>query len=256
MKPTLTIITPVKNGEAYIEGCVRNVLSQRLPDIEHLIIDGDSTDNTKKIVGELAIKHPNIIFHNEPGSSQAEAMNKGIALANAPIIGFLNVDDFYEPKALQRAMRIIQKQNSPSLVAGNCNILGPGDAVTKVNKPTRFRFTDILAGREFPYNPAAYFYHKSIHETIGPYDPKDHYVMDLDFLLRAVQSANILYVDELWGNFRFIEGTKTFGESEEGRMYERCDAVREKYYEQASALQKFVVKTKRFADRLNRKLSR
>jgi hypothetical protein len=70
-------------------------------------------------------------------------------------------------------------------------------------------------------NPSEYFYHKSLHDVIGPYDIKEHYAMDLDFLLRAVRVANVIYVNETWGNFRFVKGTKTFEDQQSGLAAQR-----------------------------------
>jgi hypothetical protein len=61
----------------------------------------------------------------------------------------------------------------------------------------------------FPLNPSAYFYHKSLHEKIGPYNADEHYMMDLEFILKAVQCANVEYLDETWGNHRQVLGAKT-----------------------------------------------
>jgi len=72
------------------------------------------------------------------------------------------------------------------------------------------KLTDLLLGfnvNQYPVNPSAYFYH-TLHQQIGYYKVDEHYVMDVDFLLRAIQVATVKYVDETWGNFREIEGTK------------------------------------------------
>jgi hypothetical protein len=86
-----------------------------------------------------------------------------------------------------------------------------------------------MKGRESPWNPSAYFYQKSLHDAAGLYDENDHYVMDLDFLLRALQKAPFVYYDEVWGNFRWMPGTKTFEDNQAGQMAKRCDDLRRKY---------------------------
>ena len=69
---------------------------------------------------------------------------------------------------------------------------------------------------EFPYCPAAYFYPKDLHKVVGFYDVNEHFQMDVAFILSAVQHIKTLYVDEVWGNFRFIDGGKTFEDMKEG----------------------------------------
>jgi glycosyltransferase involved in cell wall biosynthesis len=95
----LSVITPVYNSERFIESCVRSVVEQNCPDVEHLIIDGGSTDRTMEIVKSYADLHPHIRWLSEKDKGQSDAMNKGLRLARGSLIGFLNADDFYEPDA-------------------------------------------------------------------------------------------------------------------------------------------------------------
>jgi glycosyltransferase involved in cell wall biosynthesis len=225
----LTVITPVLNAEPYIAGCIQNVIDQKASGIEHIIMDGMSTDQTLAIARRFAGITPSIKIISEKDGSQAAAMNHGIRLAQGKVIGFLNADDYYAPDTLKRVAAIFKGLPEPSLIVGNCNVLDQSDRIIVVNRPSRLTLLDLIKGREYPWNPAAYFYHKSIHDVIGGYDEKEHYVMDLDFLLRAAPAAHVFYFDEVWGNFRWIEGTKTFNDNKAGLMQKRCDNVRDKY---------------------------
>jgi glycosyltransferase involved in cell wall biosynthesis len=93
----ISIITPVFNGEKFIASCIKNVIGQNCPYAEHIIIDGASTDSTASIVKTFADRYPHIRWVSEKDRGQSDAMNKGIALAQGTILGFLNVDDYYEP---------------------------------------------------------------------------------------------------------------------------------------------------------------
>ena len=81
MKQQLSIITPVYNGEKFIQACVENVIEQKCPDIEHIILDGCSSDNTVNIIKSYADKYPHINWVSEKDNGQSDAMNKGIAIA-------------------------------------------------------------------------------------------------------------------------------------------------------------------------------
>jgi len=246
--PKLTIITPVYNGERFIESCLKAVIGQNCPDMEHLIVDGDSQDKTIEIVKQYAQQYPHIRWISEKDSGQSDAMNKGIALAQGKIISFLNIDDFYKPNVLIRVLKNFQDLPEPSFLVGNCNIWGD-QGLLYVNKPRRLRLGDLLLGIDInphPFNPSAYFYHKSLHQKIGRYNPDDHYVMDLDFILRAVQAAHVKYVDETWGNFRFIDGTKTFEDQKRGESDKRVDAVIAHYLESLPSFSQKMIRLKRF----------
>ncbi|GBF81259.1 glycosyltransferase family 2 protein [Aphanothece sacrum] len=209
----ISVITPVYNGEKFIESCLKVVIEQNCADVEHIIVDGGSKDRTVEIIEEYAEKYPHIRWISEPDQGQSDAMNKGIKITKGEIISFLNVDDFYEPNVLNRAAEIFKSLPDLSFLVGNCNILGDNDQIINVQKPAKLRLKDLLRGFMInppPVNPSAYFYHKSIHEKAGLYDVDEHYVMDNEFFLRAIKVAKIKYIDETWGNFRHIPGTKSY----------------------------------------------
>jgi glycosyltransferase involved in cell wall biosynthesis len=226
----ITVITPVYNGKRFIEACIQNVIDQNYPDVEHVIVDGGSNDGTVEVITRYSERYPHIRWVSEKDRGQSDAMNKGVAMATNEVIGFLNVDDYYEPAVLNRVSNIFQDLESPSFVAANCNFLNSHDEVIAVSRPKKLNFLWMLS-RIYPYpcNPSAYFYHKSVHQVIGEYDINDHYAMDLDFILRVVQHSKSVYIDEVWGNFRVIEGTKTFISSSEDNMDSRSLRIIKKY---------------------------
>ncbi len=224
----LSIVTPVYNGERFIASCLENVISQECPVVEHLIIDGGSTDGTVVIVRSYAERYDHIRCISEKDRGQSDAMNRGIALAQGRILGFLNVDDFYEPEVLNRVAELLMELPEPVFLVGNCNVIDAADMLLFVNRPARLRLQDILLAptiNPWPINPSAYFYSKSLHERVGLYDLRENFALDLEFLLRALPAAHVRYRDEIWGNFRLIEGTKTFCDKESGNNLNRIDAV-------------------------------
>jgi len=255
--PKLTIITPVYNGERFIESCLKTVVGQNCPDIEHLIVDGGSQDKTTEIVKQYAQKYPHLRWISEKDSGQSDAMNKGIALAHGNIISFLNADDFYEPNVLTRVLTIFKDLPEPSLLVGNCNVWD-NRGIMYVNQPRKLRLEDLLMGTDIhphPFNPSAYFYHKSLHQKIGLYDTNEHYVLDLDFIFRAVQAAKVKYVDETWGNYRFIEGTKTFEDHKRGESDKRAAALNNRHLESLPLFCQLRIRIKRYMIKSFRKRS-
>ena len=220
----ISVITPVINGERHIESCLKTVIEQECFDLEHIIIDGVSRDKTLSIIRKYADKHPNIRWVSEKDTGQSNAMNKGISMARGEIIAILNVDDYYEPHTLNRIQEIVKTLKEPGMVVGNCNVWDAEGKLLYVNKPSKLKLTDLLMGwsiNPHPVNPSAYFYHKSLHDIIGPYDEKNHYAMDLDFILKAVKVSTVKYFNETWGNYCFLEGTKTAIDQQRGTAIDR-----------------------------------
>ncbi len=133
--PTLSIITPVYNGEQFIAGCIQSVTAQNCAGVEHVIVDGGSTDRTVEILAEKARTHPHIRWISERDHGQSDALNKGIRMARAEYIGILNVDDFYEPGAFSRVIGIIKRLSEPRFIVGACNVLTTSDRLLYVNRP-------------------------------------------------------------------------------------------------------------------------
>jgi glycosyltransferase involved in cell wall biosynthesis len=137
MSYQLSIITPVYNGAQFIEACINNVIAQNHPEAEHIIVDGGSTDGTVEIIERYAQSYHHIRYISERDNGQSDAMNKGVAMAQAKIIGFLNVDDFYEPEVFTKALKAFEHLPEPSFVVGNCNVLVDNDRLFRV-KTSRF----------------------------------------------------------------------------------------------------------------------
>jgi glycosyltransferase involved in cell wall biosynthesis len=211
--PILSIITPVLNGEKFISGCIESVAAQNLAGVEHIIVDGGSSDLTVDILRDKAKVYPHLRWISEPDHGQSDALNKGIDMARAEYIGILNADDFYEPGALRCVAAIMKNLSGPRLIVGACNILTIGDQIQHVNRPRVLKFENLVIdpGKwPFPYNPSAYFYPKAVHDVVGRYNIEEHFGMDFEFILAAVRAIEPLYVDAVLGNFRLIPGTKTF----------------------------------------------
>jgi len=99
--PRITVITPSFNAAATIGEALASVRDQGYEDLEHLVVDGGSTDGTVDILRDA----PGIRFVSEPDRGLAHAMNKGIAMASGEIVGELNADDRYLPGALDAVGR-------------------------------------------------------------------------------------------------------------------------------------------------------
>ncbi|MBU1181086.1 MAG: glycosyltransferase [Proteobacteria bacterium] len=244
----ISVITPVYNGKRFIESCILNIIKQACPDIEHIIIDGGSTDGTVEIIKGYAERYDHIRWVSEKDNGQSDAMNKGILMARGSILGFLNVDDYYEPDVLRRIVELFKILPEPSLLVGNCYRWNDKGEMYELNKPAKLGITDLMLGwnvNPFPVNPSQYFYHKSLHQKIGLYNVQEHFTLDIDFLIRAVQAAHVTYRDEFWGNYRFIEGTKTFHDMQNRLCVQRLNALLNKYKKELPRRQQLLIALKR-----------
>src|SRR3954453_22511158 len=94
--PSITIVTPCLNAAATLPETIASVRSQGYPRLEHVVVDGGSTDGTVELLERAGVR-----FMSGPDSGRSEAANRGVAMTSGEVIGFLNADDLYEPGALQ-----------------------------------------------------------------------------------------------------------------------------------------------------------
>ena len=240
-----SIITPVYNNIAYIEECIKNVISQGDTNLEHLIIDGGSSDGTVQVIEKYALIYPHIRWLSEKDNGQSDAMNKGIKLAKGEYMSFLNVDDFYSVGTLKQVSTIISSTNL-SFIVGDCNVLNESGELIYINKPSKLKSQHILAGYPFPVNPSAYFYKKELHNIVGPYNVKNHYNMDLEFLIEISFIEKMSYFSENWGNFRVLPLAKTGSDQQNGNLEKRKKELFNNYLKNSSFKLKVATFSSRF----------
>src|SRR5688572_2633651 len=124
--PKISIITPSYNQGEYIEKTILSVLEQNYPNLEYIIIDGGSTDNSTEIIRKYADRITYWI--SEPDKGQSDAINKGLKLATGDIVNWLNSDDYYEPGAL---FKVAEAFNNPevNVFAGRSHLFTGVDTI-------------------------------------------------------------------------------------------------------------------------------
>lgn len=185
----ISIITVTFNSEETIADCITSVNNQNYNNIEHVIIDGGSSDNTIKIIRSIPNRVTKIV--SEPDNGIYDAMNKGIKMASGEVIGILNSDDFYHSNSI--VSKIVSTFNNDYIDAlyGDVRFVSWKDSnktvryySSKMFKPSMFRFGFMPAH-------ASFFTYKIYFEKYGYYRTDFLIASDFELLLR------FLYVHEL-----------------------------------------------------------
>jgi len=119
--PKISIVTPSYNQGQFLEETIRSVLLQGYPNLEYIIIDGGSTDNSVKIIKEY---EPWLAcWVSEPDRGQSQAINKGFKKATGEIITWICSSDSYVPNAFQKISLIFADNQSVGAISGSCNVI-------------------------------------------------------------------------------------------------------------------------------------
>ena len=210
MNPKVSIITVCFNSAKTIRDTIESVLSQDYPDIEYIVIDGGSSDETISIVKEYSDRISAIVSERDRGIY--DAMNKGISLATGEIVGMLNSDDIYiNEHAVSDLMGVMQDAQTDSVFA-DLIIVDPLD----LNKIMRYYDSSYFTPKKFRYGwmPAhpTFFVKKSLYEKVGPYSIEYKISADYEMLIRLlwVEQASYAYLRKPMVRMRH-GGTSTSG---------------------------------------------
>ena len=210
--PKISVVTPSLNQARFIEETIQSVINQKYPDIEHIIIDGGSTEGTIEILK----KYPHLHWISEPDRGQAHALNKGFRMATGEIIGWLNSDDTYCPNIFH-AIAEEFKNNDIFIVCGDGF---ETDDNSKVLRPLYSRHTqpeDLIRYWKWKYEfvQPAFFFRRSIFDEIGYLDESLYYAMDYDYFIRLGLRYEFKYIRQPFANLRL------YGESKTGRNFQK-----------------------------------
>jgi glycosyltransferase involved in cell wall biosynthesis len=189
-KPLLvSVVTPTLNQARFLERTLESVRAQNYRPIEHVVIDGGSTDGTRDILKREA-NAGRLSYISEGDRGMYDAINKGLARTNGEIVGYLNSDDAWFPWAIETVIAAFKAHTDADVVFGD------GVQVAEANGSQRLRifppFDRIsLANYESVCQPAV-FWRRQLYERIGGFDESMRFAADLDYWLRASASGSLI----------------------------------------------------------------
>jgi len=200
------VITAVFNGAKTIQDCIKSVSGQIYPNIEHIIIDGGSTDGTLEVIKRYTEKRVNIV--SEPDNGIYDALNKGIRQASGEVIGLLHSDDFYaHDRVIEKVADIFMKYNIDSCY-GDLQYVDKNnpDKVIRYWKSSQYRHGKFKYGWMPPHS--TFFVKKEIYNKYGYFNTNFKIAADYELMLRFLEKHKIstYYTPEVFIKMR-IGGT-------------------------------------------------
>jgi glycosyltransferase involved in cell wall biosynthesis len=208
--PKVSIVTPSFNQAAFLEETIRSVLLQGYSNLEFIVVDGGSTDDSVEVIRRY---EPWIEWWvSEADRGQADAINKGFAQASGSIIGWLNSDDVLYPGFIQRRVEEFDEAPDIDLLYGDVEIGASCDAPRTVLQGRSTDFETMVRTLEVPIPQQSALWRRSLIDEIGGLDDRWRVVLDREFFLRVARHSRIAYRPGISGLFRLHPDSKSVAE--------------------------------------------
>ena len=218
--PRLSIVTPSYNQGKFLEATIRSVLLQGYPNLEYIIIDGGSTDDSLEIIQ----KYDKYLFywHSQKDEGQADAINQGLKQTSGEIIGWINSDDMYVKGTFYKIVKALYHHPDSIVVHGNRILINNmGDVTGWMSLPPFDPETLI-------YNICSetVFWRRSVMQEVGFMNVNLQFALDLEFFCRLYKHGKFLKLNEYLGYFRCHSENKSsriyqIGQKEAKREWKR-----------------------------------
>src|SRR5687767_13292175 len=194
--PLVSIITPVLNRAETIDAVLTSVAAQTYRPIEHLVVDGGSTDGTVQAIEAFSRTTSSVRWISEPDSGMYEAIDKGVRMARGQVFAYINSDDFYFPWSVELAVRHLEK--GCDFVFGDVAIIVQSD----VEHSFRLQFYRDFDARYYIHHGVlaqpTVFWTRTAMEAVGAFNPDRRLLGDVDYWTRAALAGRrFCRVDEV-----------------------------------------------------------
>jgi len=203
--PKISIITPSFNQGQFIEETIQSVLNQDYPNLEYIVIDGGSTDETLSILYKYSDK---LKWISEPDNGQTDAINKGLRMSTGDIIAYLNSDDMYEPNILREIAGLFSKHADIAMIYGDVIHINERSEFIEYLQTGEVDLERYLMGIFYIPQPSVFF-RRYVIEKIGVFDEKLQLGLDYDYWLKILLNFKAMYVNQTFSRARIYSKAKS-----------------------------------------------
>jgi glycosyltransferase involved in cell wall biosynthesis len=209
--PRITVVTPSFNQAAFLEKTILSVLNQGYPNLEYIIVDGGSTDESVEIIRRYEDRLS--WWVSEPDEGQAQAINKGLKRATGDWVAWQNSDDLYYPGVFHELARAAAKFPKAGLIIGDVRLIDEQDIAFREMRYVTPNYKALIAEGMVLTNQAA-FWRRQANTELGLLNENLHCSFDYEWFLRLAQHVEGAHVKRLWGGLRFHDATKSTRQQE------------------------------------------
>jgi glycosyltransferase involved in cell wall biosynthesis len=204
----ISIVTPSYNQAQFIRYALDSIHSQGYPDLEHIVMDGGSTDGTVDIL--RSYDKGDIIWLSEPDSGQSDAINKGMRRTTGDILAYLNSDDALLPGSLTFVAAYFEQHPDIDVLYGAVETTDADhNVISRELQPSTLDWWTVMTKR-MVLPQQGIFWRRRVYEALGDFDETLHYRMDYDFWMRSLLAGfNWGRTEQFLGQFRIHDTSKS-----------------------------------------------
>jgi glycosyltransferase involved in cell wall biosynthesis len=210
--PKISIVTPSYNQGRFLREALDSVRRQNYPNVEHLVIDGGSTDGTLEILNEISsdAQWRHLRWISEPDRGQSDALNKGFRLATGELVGWLNSDDRYRPGCFRRIVESSANAPESDVLYGDYTFIDEQGRLLEIRREIEFSKFILLYHKVLFIPTTSTFFRRRVFDHNQFVDERFHYAMDFEYFVRLmIKGYRFRHVPGLLADFRWHRDSKS-----------------------------------------------
>jgi glycosyltransferase involved in cell wall biosynthesis len=208
--PLVSIVIPANNYADYLTEAIESVLAQDYPNVELLVLDDGSMDNTREVLEGYTGR---FYWETHKNMGQAATLNKGWRMSKGEILGRLSADDVLYPEAVSASVECLRKNPDAVLVYCDFDLIDEHSRVIRKIQAPEFSYRDMVAKLIAAPGPGAFF-PRSAFEKAGPWDESLARILDYEYWLRLGLYGRFVRISRVLASFRMHENSFSFRRGE------------------------------------------
>ena len=223
--PLVSVVIPTYNHSSHLKQAVDSVLSQDYQNVELIVLDDGSTDNTRSILESYGDR---FVWETQKNMGQPATLNKGWAMARGEILAYLSADDLLLPQAVSKSVECLLNNPDATLSYCDFDLIDPGSRVVRRVVAPEYNFHEMVTTFSCAPSAGAFFWRSAFVKT-GGWNPDIRRFPDIDCWLRLGLHGRFVHIHECLAAFRVHEGSQSFAETPVERAEEAITVI-ENFY--------------------------